>query len=80
MFYSEFLQPVNEQFLVANPFVILTTVIIEASGRMQGQAMTLVVEFVRNQMIVSFVLAAAATLAVRRTHLAQRSGKRQHED
>ena len=61
-----------EPFIEANPFAILFSVIATASGQMRGVAMDIVYVFVRNQLILSAVLATAATLAVRRTHLRQR--------
>jgi ABC-type transport system involved in multi-copper enzyme maturation permease subunit len=70
--FYRIIEPVNNQFLAANPFVVLTPIITAASGSMQGAATGMVVAFVRNNLIVAFVLVCAATLAVRRTHLRQR--------
>ena len=70
--YNQFLAPVNEQFVRANPFCTLETAVVAASGTTRGAAMDVILALVRNQMIASFVLAGAATLGVRRAHLAQR--------
>lgn len=59
----------NHQFLAANPFYILTGVIVGASGTARGAAFGELFDFVRNQLILSFLLAALATWGVRRTHL-----------
>jgi ABC-type transport system involved in multi-copper enzyme maturation permease subunit len=64
-----FVAPVNEQLLAANPFAILTAVISGASSASRAGAFDMLWEFVRNQLILSFVLATLATWGVRRTHL-----------
>lgn len=70
-FNIPFIESVNEQFLAANPFVILTSIITTASGAMRGVAMDMLWTFARNHLILSAVLAAAATWGVRRAHLTQ---------
>jgi ABC-type transport system involved in multi-copper enzyme maturation permease subunit len=60
---------VNGQFMVANPFVILTAVIEGASSSSRATAFDMLIAFVRNNLLLSFVLAAAATWGVRRAHL-----------
>jgi len=70
-FYYDFIEPVNEQFLAANPFWFLITVMENASSATRGTAFGMVLVFARNHLIVSFVLAAAATWGVRRAHLRQ---------
>ena len=59
----------NRQFLAANPFFILTAIIEGASSTASGAAFQMLWEFVRNQLILSFLLAALAIWGVRRTHL-----------
>jgi ABC-type transport system involved in multi-copper enzyme maturation permease subunit len=71
--YYRFIAPVNEQFLYANPFGTLRVAVIMASGTGRGAALDVISALVRNQLIASGVLAAAATLGVRRAHLAHRS-------
>lgn len=64
------IEPVLDQFLTANPFYILTTSVIErASGMSRGAAFEMLWVFVRNQLLLSFLLGALATWGVRRTHL-----------
>jgi ABC-type transport system involved in multi-copper enzyme maturation permease subunit len=72
-FYGLLLEPVNEQFLCANPFYMLQRILVTSSGTARDMALDLILVLVRNQMIASAVLAAAATLGVRRAHLADRS-------
>jgi ABC-type transport system involved in multi-copper enzyme maturation permease subunit len=74
---SEFyrvIEPVNRQFMAANPFMVLTPIITASSGSTiaQGFASDMLFASIRNNLIFSCVLACAATLAVRRTHLRQR--------
>jgi ABC-type transport system involved in multi-copper enzyme maturation permease subunit len=71
--YDWIIGPVNEQFVLANPFAAAIEAVVEASGANRAAALHLVLAFVRNHLIVSFVLATAATLSVRRAHLNQRS-------
>jgi ABC-type transport system involved in multi-copper enzyme maturation permease subunit len=72
--FYQVIEPVNRQFMAANPFMVLTPIIAAASGSTasQGFASDMLFDFVRNNLIFSCVLACAATLAVRRTHLRQR--------
>jgi len=67
----EIIEPVNEQLMAVNPFVILVSVTQSASTAMQGPALDRLLAFARNHLILSFVLAAAATWGVRRAHLKQ---------
>jgi ABC-type transport system involved in multi-copper enzyme maturation permease subunit len=64
-----FVAPLNEQLLAANPFWILTAVVEGASSSARAGAFDMLLAFVRNHLILSFLLAAAATWGVRRTHL-----------
>ncbi len=70
-FFDQYLAPVNQQFVSANPFFGLTTVIMEASGTNRAGAMDLLLAFARNHLIASFALATMAVLGVRRAHLTQ---------
>ncbi len=67
-FYG-YVAPVNNQFLEANPFYILGVAIAGASSSTRGGAFELLWAFVRNHLILSSLLAAAAVWGVRRTHL-----------
>jgi ABC-type transport system involved in multi-copper enzyme maturation permease subunit len=69
--YMKFVAPVIEPFVEANPFTILTTIMGSASGANYGAAFGMLFDFARNHLILSLVLAAAATWRVRRVHLKQ---------
>jgi ABC-type transport system involved in multi-copper enzyme maturation permease subunit len=71
LFFSKSVADVNEQFLAANPFWVLTAIMTTASGATQGIAFDMLWAFARNHLILSVVLATAATWGVRRTHLKQ---------
>jgi hypothetical protein len=73
--YDSIIAPVNNQFMASNPFLVLTPIIAAASGSAQSGAVAtdMLIAFVRNHLILSFVLGCAATLAVRRAHLKSRS-------
>ena len=72
-FYHGYIAPINQPFIDANPFAVLTECIVQASGIRSGHTFDTLLAFARNHLIVSFLLAAAATLAVRRTHLKSRA-------
>ncbi|MEN6449926.1 MAG: hypothetical protein ABFC96_05480, partial [Thermoguttaceae bacterium] len=65
--------PVNEQIMLANPFVTIWYVIAMTSGSARGAGFQVLWELVRNQGVVTIVCAVWATLAVRRVHLRQRT-------
>lgn len=71
--YRYCIAPVNNQFIAANPFAVLTGCIVQASGVKSGHTFDAVFAFARNNLIVSGLLAVAATLAVRRVHLRYRA-------
>ena len=64
-----FIAWVNEQLLGANPFVMMTSIIAGVSSSSRAGAFDMLLAFVRNHLILSFLLAAAATWGVRRTHM-----------
>jgi ABC-type transport system involved in multi-copper enzyme maturation permease subunit len=70
-FYVPLLDELNDQFVQANPFAVLTSIVAAASGNMPGTAMDMLWTFARNHLILSALLATLATLGVRRAHLKQ---------
>ncbi|MBN1912725.1 MAG: ABC transporter permease subunit [Pirellulales bacterium] len=68
---SGVLLSLNTQFLIADPFYTLSNTLSDASGTNPAGAWDLTLQLVRNQMILSGVLIAAAVFGVRRVHLKQ---------
>jgi ABC-type transport system involved in multi-copper enzyme maturation permease subunit len=68
-FYDAFLDPLNEQLLIVNPFYMLGNMLVTASSANTAVAWNALLALLRNQAVVCVLGITASTCAVRRVHL-----------
>ncbi len=71
----DIIEPINDQILIANPFSVLTGILVTASSANTAAAWDMLLALVRNHVIICVLGITVSTMAVRRVHLRSQGSK-----